>query len=275
MEPHSNSLEHLVIEFFTQIFSLTQPPTIESYKGKNHILDLLREWLVSSLPTTELCKKTEGIVDRQGNNHILDLLRKWLVSWLPRTELCKKTEGIVERQGWKPMPSVKSLEEAGIKFEKGKSECILDIKFKNGILEVPSILIQEITEDVFRNLISFEQCYSKCPAIVTSYAVLLDSLINTETDMNLLCEKGIIDNWLNPEDATQFFNKLYHDTYVKKYYYLELCKEVNDYCRYPWPRWRAAYLRNYFGTPWAIASQVVAAIVLILTILQTVFSVLK
>uniref|UniRef100_A0A6N2MS32 Uncharacterized protein n=1 Tax=Salix viminalis TaxID=40686 RepID=A0A6N2MS32_SALVM len=38
-----------------------------------------------------------------------------------------------------------------------------------------------------------------------------DSLINTTKDMDILTRSGIINNWLNPEEATQFFNKLYHD----------------------------------------------------------------
>ncbi|XVE67721.1 hypothetical protein DITRI_Ditri09bG0011200 [Diplodiscus trichospermus] len=73
----------------------------------------------------------------------------------------------------------------------------------NGILEMPSLLIQETTETILRNLISFKQCYPNCAPRVTSYAVLLSHLINTPKDLDILCDTGIIDNWLIPEDSTK------------------------------------------------------------------------
>ncbi|XP_050230986.1 uncharacterized protein LOC126680002 [Mercurialis annua] len=129
--------------------------------------------------------------------------------------------------------------------------------------------------NLFKNIISYEQCSRNCSPIVTCYAILLDNLINTTKDVNILCNSDIIDNWLNPDDATQFFNKLYIDAHVKKFYYFNLCRDVNNYRKHNWPQWRAAYLHNYFGTPLVVASQVFAAIVLILTFLQTLFSIIK
>ncbi|CAK7343850.1 unnamed protein product [Dovyalis caffra] len=60
-----------------------------------------------------------------------------------------------------------------------------------------------------------------------------------------------------------------------KYHYMDVCEEVNKYCQHRWPRWRAVLMRNYFGTPWKIASLFVAAAFLILTIVQTIFSIIK
>ncbi|KAF9666259.1 hypothetical protein SADUNF_Sadunf16G0211000 [Salix dunnii] len=145
-----------------------------------------------------------------------------------------------------PIPSATDLVDAGIKLK--------------------------TTEDIFRNLISYEQCSPKCTDRITSYAVLLDNLINTTKDMDILTSSGIIHNWLNPEEAMQLFNKLYHDAYLEKYYYQKLCQKLNKYSRRRWPRWRALLMRNYFGTPWAIVSMFVAATLLILTIVQTIFT---
>ncbi|KAB9160682.1 hypothetical protein FH972_026985 [Carpinus fangiana] len=172
-------------------------------------------------------------------------------------------------QGWELLPSATSLVKSGIKFKRGTSECILDIKFIDGVLEIPPIVIHDITETVFRNLISYEQCHPKCEARVTSYAMFLDNLIITTKDMNILCDNQIIVNWLNREDAAQLFNKLYHDAYVKDYYYQNLCHDINSFCRRRWPRWREVLVSNYFNTPWAILSTLAAFILLILTLLQT------
>jgi hypothetical protein len=80
---------------------------------------------------------------------------------------------------------------------------------------------------------------------------------------------------LNPDEATQFFNKLYQDAYLKKYYYLKLCQEMNRYCQRRWPGWGALLMSKYLGTPWAIVSIFAAATLLILTIVQTVFTIIK
>eukprot|EP00258_Populus_trichocarpa_P000514 XP_002298611.3 UPF0481 protein At3g47200 [Populus trichocarpa] len=207
------------------------------------------------------------VPSNRGPKHLLDLLRNWLVLSSGKDE-----DG---ETGWEPIPSVTNLVDAGIKLKVGKSSSILDIKFQNGVLEIPPLLIQETTEVIIRNLISYEQCSPKCTDRITSYAVLLDNLINTTKDMDTFTSSGIIDNWLNPDEATQFFNKLYQDAYLKKYYYLQLCQDVNKYYRRRFPRWRALLMSNYFGTPWAIVSIFAAATLLILTIVQTIFTIVK
>ncbi|XVE67727.1 hypothetical protein DITRI_Ditri09bG0011800 [Diplodiscus trichospermus] len=85
----------------------------------------------------------------QEIKHILDLLRKSLL-------LPFRGEDNQHCFGWQPFPSATSIKEAGIKFRKVASSSILDIRISNGILEMPSLLIQETTEIILRNLISFE-----------------------------------------------------------------------------------------------------------------------
>ncbi|KAG7943532.1 hypothetical protein I3843_15G045100 [Carya illinoinensis] len=199
--------------------------------------------------------------------HIVDLLRKWLVS--------STIEEENNSDYWEVMPSATGLVEAGIKFVKATSENILNIEFDDGVLKIPPLLIQETTETVFRNLIAFEQCYTDCEAWLTSYAILIDNLINTNKDVDILCESGIIHSWSNRKETVQFFNKLYHNTYVKTFYYGSLCNKVNGYCQRRWPRWRAILVHNYFNSPWAFLSTLAAIILLILSFLQTMYTMKK
>ncbi|KAG7986482.1 hypothetical protein I3843_03G083400 [Carya illinoinensis] len=236
LENLSLSLVQLALKFFDHIFQsipLSSNKSLECLRGSKHILDLLRNSLIFSTTNTE------------GDTH-----------------------------GWQPIPSAGILEEVGIKFTRVNSilnSNILDIKFHNGVLEIPPLLIQETTETVFRNLICFEQCQPNCRPVITSYAILFDNLINTAKDVNILLEKEIIDNWLNLEDATRFFNKLFLDTYVKEYYFLEFNKQINSYCRGYWPSLRAYLVRNYILTPMGIVSQVAAFILNVCTVFQTFF----
>jgi hypothetical protein len=224
-------LIQLVMEYFDHIFLSFLPPlTVDSNQDIKHILDLLRKGLVSSI----------GEDQKESTS----------------------TE--------KHIPSATYLIEAGIEFRRsGTSKSILDIKFADGVLEIPSLLIQDTTETLFLNLISYEQCYPDCETRFTSYAVLLDNLINTTKDLEILCDKEIIRNWMDPEAVTIFFNKLYNNIAVKEFYYANLCEKVHSHCQRHWPGWRAKLVHKYFNTPWSVLSTLAAVILLILTFLQT------
>ncbi|GMN62959.1 hypothetical protein TIFTF001_032018, partial [Ficus carica] len=198
------------------LFNLTFVTRID----KMPLIQLTTEFFGTIFSTTQPSIDPQILLSRpRPGKHILDMLRNsllWSYSDLNTANLY-----------WTPMPSVTSLKEAGIEFKRGgNSKSILDIKFKNGVLEIPSLLIQETTEPLFRNLISLEQCCLSYQPVITSYAILLDNLINTKDDVEILSQNGVLENWLNVEEATQFFNKLYTDTYVKENYYLQLTDQV-------------------------------------------------
>ncbi|KAJ0047035.1 hypothetical protein Pint_05759 [Pistacia integerrima] len=84
-----------------------------------------------------------------------------------------------------PIPSATTILMAGMKIKIAWADSILDITFSNGVLEIPPLLLHETTEIIFRNLVSFEQCFPSYSPIVTSYAIFMDKLIHTETDMKI------------------------------------------------------------------------------------------
>ncbi|XVF60069.1 hypothetical protein PTKIN_Ptkin08bG0013600 [Pterospermum kingtungense] len=233
----SKSLTELTLRFFANLFTYHPPD-----------------------PPTKICP----LIQCDDIKHILDLLRLSLV--LPSQEIKNS-----RKSGWQPIHSVTRLKEAGVKFKKVAPDSILDIKFRKGSLEIPSLLIQETTETIFRNLIAYEQCLPDCDPIFTSYAKLMDNLINTSDDMETLCKRDIFDNWLSPEDSTPLFDKLYYDTYVKEFYYSQLCDDLNRHCKRLWPTLRASYVHNYFSKPWALAAQFYAFVMFFLTLWQTYF----
>ncbi|GLU00192.1 hypothetical protein SLE2022_175750 [Rubroshorea leprosula] len=112
------------------------------------------------------------------------------------------------------IPSATRLKEAGVKFQKAESRNILDVKFNKGVLEIPPLLISPSTETIFSNLIIFEQC-SLCMPRVTSYAILLDCLVDTSDDVHLTNGVGILDNRLNPEETANFLNRVRDNTFTR------------------------------------------------------------
>ncbi|XP_031389212.1 UPF0481 protein At3g47200-like [Punica granatum] len=201
------------------------------------------------------------------NKHLLDLQRNNLLS--------SYASVVPEQTAWHPIPCVTKLLQAGVRFESGESSEMMDVQFKNGVMRIPPIMILDNAESLIRNLIAYEQCDATCRDKITSYAILLNNLIESERDLDYLCQKGIVDCYLNSEEICSFFRRLYSDADVVYYTYAKLSQDVNLYCMARWPTWRATLLRDYFNNPWSILSFVAAILFLFLNFLQVVFSILS
>ncbi|KAM6573208.1 hypothetical protein CsatA_017288 [Cannabis sativa] len=209
------------------------------------------------------------------NKHILDLLRNSLV--LPSTKAKQKPR---QRLYWKMMTAT-SLREAGIKFKKAKSgitttkiSSILDIQFKDGILEIPQLSLHGVTETLFGNLICLEQCLFSGNEVITSYMVFLNHLIDSAKDVEILVNNDIMEKYMEMNDAIIFFNRITTHT-ISQDYYIHIINDINKYCGHRWPRYRRVLNRDYFKHPWALISVLVALTLLILAFLQTVFTIIK
>lgn len=208
-----------------------------------------------------------------------------LVDYVRALQLPSFARGVTNSQDIRKFETTRSateLEEAGVKFKRGEGiYSVLDIIFRDGILEMPHLVVNEWSETYFRNMIAYEQCHHDYKYI-SSYIILMDSLINTQNDVEILIQAGILENQLGGDDCVAtLFNTLYKETMREssKFYYANICENLNAYSRTRWHRWKAAWYRwkmilgrEYFSNPWSGISVVAAVILLILTIVQTACS---
>lgn len=139
--------------------------------------------------------------------------------------------------------------------------------------------MEDRTEAFFRNLIAYEQYFQDSePCFVTNYAKFLDCLIDTSTDVEILSKYGVIENWLGDDEAAAgVFNKL-TDLVTdpgQHFVYGEIFDSVNRHCEKCRNRWLAILRRNYLHSPWGVLSIAVALVILVLTVIQTVCSILQ
>ncbi|KAK6918908.1 Protein of unknown function DUF247, plant [Dillenia turbinata] len=66
----------------------------------------------------------------------------------------------------------------------GKSTSLADIKFHNGVLKIPTLVVKYSTVSPFRNLLALGQCSDECSGLFTSYAISMDC--NGERAVELL-----------------------------------------------------------------------------------------
>ncbi|KAM1130031.1 hypothetical protein ACFX19_045436 [Malus domestica] len=269
-EGNAYSLTNLALKFFRQSIMVGGDSLVFPLKIL-HILDLIRHIINPLfLDMSGVLRSDFDSWPFPQDQHMIDPMSDVLLSHFDSWPF-PQGQGPSKRQRF---PNATTMSEAGIKFKKGSE---MNIVFENGVLTIPPLAIDERTEPIFRNLIAFEQCqYSElrhCP--MTLYAFLMDNLIDSSRDIDLLHKSGIVANWLSPEDAAQLFNEMCNDIPVIGFYgrWRVLFYDVNKYCNAKCNKWMEKLRRKHFGTPWAIISLVAAFILLVLTMLQTVYTI--
>ncbi|KAF7852062.1 hypothetical protein BT93_L0590 [Corymbia citriodora subsp. variegata] len=166
-------------------------------------------------------------------------------------------------------PSVTELMAAG-------SKCLFDIEFENGVLGIPFLLLDDLTETDFRNILAFEQCYCKNRYLVDCMA-FMSHLVDTLGDAELLINKGIIENCLSSKEAAvRLISTLSHENRMSRYYnFNSLSHKLVNHCQRPNNKWKATFKRDYCSNPWVVISVIAAGVLLLLTVAQTVFSALS
>ncbi|XP_044482175.1 UPF0481 protein At3g47200-like [Mangifera indica] len=188
------------------------------------------------------------------------------------------------------LPCAVKLHESGVKFIRKKiAKNIFDIKFKKrkqlipffkvDELQIPQLSVNKWTQGEFGNIIALEQCLYPDNALVCNYVELMAHLINTKEDVDLLDERGIISNQTgdNVLVANMFkkFNVLAGPTS-----YNQVCADLKRHYNNPWNRVKVnlkigTLKRVYFNNPWKGAATVAAIILLLLTVVQTICSILQ
>ncbi|XP_038708337.1 UPF0481 protein At3g47200-like [Tripterygium wilfordii] len=204
---------------------------------------------------------------RQKGNHLLHMLHN---CYLPSNPIDSRSKG-----AWEFIRSATSLSQAGVVFQKGATNDLFDLEFHNGTFKIPPLRVHDSTDSLFRNLVAFEQCQQDSKHYITSYIMLMDRLIDTADDVKLLQQEQIILNDLGDgDDVSNLFNNICKQIVLKDFYFAGLCNQVNAYAKTRWHRYIASARRDYFNNPWSITSFVAAVLLIVLTLLQTLYSLL-
>ncbi|RHN58785.1 hypothetical protein MtrunA17_Chr4g0006121 [Medicago truncatula] len=178
-----------------------------------------------------------------------------------------------------------------------------DISFSDsGELDIPPLYIKETTEVKWRNLIAWEQSKIWIRCKCTSYALFFNGLICCEHDIELLQEKGVIVNDMNKsnEDLLALFRTISNGAEHMDLSFSEICAKMNVYdykgmkvtkvvqklpirtwhqCRrvfeilmYYVRNWYNILIRDHIPNVWKFIGIVAAAMLLVLTIMQTYYS---
>ncbi|KAM3338999.1 putative protein isoform X1 [Capsicum galapagoense] len=222
-----------------------------------------------------------------GNiKHLLHLIH---MSWQgdPNTDPLEIIGSESNHKGNKVMSNATELSEAGISFKSFGNiyrsyeeddigdTSLFDIKYENGLLKIPRLQVVDSTESNLRNLIAFEQQSDVHHKYFSDFAIFMDHLIDSEKDVSLLRQKGIIVNRIGEDkEVTRIFNKIGKGVCVPDDFFTnnEEYRKIIQHCEKPSNKMKASLVRNYFSSPWVGASTVAAIVLLLLTAIQTVLA---
>ncbi|XP_019106456.2 UPF0481 protein At3g47200 [Beta vulgaris subsp. vulgaris] len=260
-------------EFNEMKFSLQQEECL-------HLLDVFRRSLLHAGPQQDTNDR-HAFPRRVCNGLVTGFLKRWLhdslfLGYLKRRLHANRAPKRVSRHG-QIIHSVTQLREGGVKFRKWNTNCFWDIRFKNGVLEIPTIWIQDSTMTILLNVAAFEHCHLKISdAVIASYMVFMECLIKSPEDVSHLHRCGILQHLLGHDsEVVDMFKNISKEILVdaQNGHYAKLSEQVNAYYNQKSNRWRASLLHKYFNNPWAITSLVAAFILLLLTALQSFYAI--
>ncbi|KAH6797621.1 transmembrane protein [Perilla frutescens var. hirtella] len=262
-------LENQIPFFILQcLFDLTKLPGEESSPTLSNLA--LQFFNTSFQRSEEFINK----FNVSESKHLLDFLRS---SFIPERHEEPKEEMKDEYRSSAAILSISKLRRAGIRLKATNEDSLLVIKFRRGAIEMPTITVDDFMCSFLLNCVAYEQCHRHCSTHMTTYATLLDCLINTVKDVEYLCDKNIMENCLGTDaEVARFINNLGKDVSldVDSCYLSELFADVNNYYKNHWHVYWASFKYTYFNTPWSFISALAALVLLLLTITQTYFTTL-
>ncbi|QHN91035.1 putative UPF0481 protein At3g02645 [Arachis ipaensis] len=262
-----------------RLYNLAFPSTLNS--GNPSHPSLLSLTLLYIVPSDSIISGSDlGLfLSNVGRiSHFTDLSRKLLLisSHLFQPSASTRSRGAKLTHIY----TATKLNEAGVKFEinKNNTQCLLDLEISGHSFRIPFIRVEDWTEVVLRNLLAFEQSHCIDESYLADYIAVFDFLINTDKDVDLLIKKGIIENWLGDSNAVaEMFNGLAVNILYPDFneQYFHISEALNTFCNHPWNRKVATLKRDYCNTPWKTVASIAGIFLLILTVIQTVFSILQ
>ena len=130
-------------------------------------------------------------------------------------------------------------------------KCFECLERTQPLLKIPQFEIDDMTEGLWRNIMAWEQCYYPLEAYLCNYMGLLDYLLNTGEDVELLVEKDIIVNSLGSNEAiSKMVNRLCLEIVEENSCYTELVQKLNKHFDQCCNRNMGLLKSTYFSNLW-------------------------
>ncbi|ESR40751.1 hypothetical protein KPL70_020956 [Citrus sinensis] len=174
------------------------------------------------------------------------------------------------------IPSVTELAKSQVHFLPTAGN-ISTLRFdrKTATLHLPTISFDINTEVILRNLVAYEASNASGPLVFTRYTELMNGIIDTEEDVKLLREKGIILNRLKSDaEITNLWNGMSKSIRLTKVPHIDKVIEgVNKHYNSQWKVKFRKSMKHYVFGSWQFLTLLATIMLLLLMTLQAFCSV--
>ncbi|VAH53253.1 unnamed protein product [Triticum turgidum subsp. durum] len=280
------SLRSKTAEFVEDIIG-HYPKAIQEFNRPKHFHHLLHLCHMYFRPSEKMDEVHQYRVPMKGFFHrLLHLGHKCIPACHTPFDVEKNLEQMDCFQAgklWSPWRRAVEYHRAGVQFKRRKWDgqsrhSLLDIRFMNGVIEVPCVPIDETTEPLFKNLIALEQTEPKFGNDFSAYVTFMSQVIATTDDATMFVKSGIIVHMMDSdEEVSALFTRITKQVVFRfddRYYLKYLCQILEVHYQSRINRWIAWLWLNHFVNPWLGLATVAAAVVLVCTIVHTIYTVL-
>ncbi|PON51652.1 hypothetical protein PanWU01x14_214740 [Parasponia andersonii] len=174
------------------------------------------------------------------------------------------------------IPSVTELSKSGVQFlptNGNLSTVTFDVKTVT--LYLPTVSLDVNAEAIMRNLVAYEASNASGPLVFTRYTELMNGIIDTEEDVTLLRERGIILNRLkSDEEVANLWNGMSKSIRLTRVPFLDkVIVDVNKYHNGKWKVKFGKFMKLYVFGSWQFLTLLAAVLMLLLMGLQAFCSV--
>ncbi|GJW35876.1 putative UPF0481 protein [Tanacetum coccineum] len=241
--------------------------TVKAFEEDTSLIELIHP-VLKFLDLFKASIKIKNIRINTTTTHILGLLHQCYQPLLNTFSSAKIQSAVeLDRAGVNFKPNRMSMEVKLYKF------LCFPWSLGKPTIRVPVLRVHHFTELVFRNIIAYEQS-SLGNNHVTSYAIAMDMLIDTQEDIAKLVEsKVLVNNMGSNEEAANMINSICKEVAwvhcsPKKHW-----KKLDTYCNKKWPKSIAWLRRTYFSNPWKCIALIAGMVLFALTVIQTFFTI--
>ncbi|XP_052206606.1 uncharacterized protein LOC127810993 [Diospyros lotus] len=267
----NNQMPSVYFIILIKACSLSKKSDQDNDEKLKHFYRLARKFLEGIVPNQKLYQSLDDI------DHQFEDLRSIVYDGLKWPLPHQANDNVKVRDDkWNLVQSATELQEFGVEFKMIETDNFVDIKFTNKVLKIPRIRIRYGTPYCIKVLLEYEQSHRQS-RYLNNYLWFMNSLVKSPNDVQLLRQKGIIDNLSElPDDAAihKFLKDLYASLMISpaNFNYIQVCRDLNLHCSHRRNVWMAKLKRDYFNSPWTVISVMGASLLLIFTVAQTIFS---
>ncbi|XP_038972893.1 UPF0481 protein At3g47200-like [Phoenix dactylifera] len=273
----SNQIPFFILE---DVFKMKNDidPTKKMQNGGNEGNGSIREDALNFFDNLGLGRNSSKGTETKEVDHLLDLYHMYLEPPDHSSDNLEDIGLLIDPHRY--VPSATELRrKSAVNFKKKKivTQSVLDVTTcKFGHIQMPALRVEDHTNILLHNLVSFEESSGTTDSYITAYVAFMDCIVQREEDVELLENRGVLEHRLtSPAEVVALFGQ-FHDVIDHQKTPGYLAKVYKEVIRCRHSKWRRMYAdakQRYCSSVWLSISFVAGITLSVAALIQTIYTI--